>query len=265
MAGEILKKRREELGLGIKDVAALLRIKAEYLFSIEEDQFEQLPVAVYTIGYIRCYAAYLQVDPEPILAVYSGHLSFPQPTAVFPVSSSRKKVPLSHYLIALMVLLMIALAVFIATRQDYPGTPAKAVTVPAQPVQAEKPPQVTPLQEPQPAIPQQAPQVLGAQNRSPEATALAPVHLMEIAAHELTWLQITFSSGATEEVLLGPGMVKTWTFPDTAVLKIGNAGGIKIGLDGRDMGTPGSKGQVMTIAFPENRRIVKEAGVAAQR
>ena len=265
MAGEILKKRREEKGLGIKEVAAILRIKAEYISSIEEDEFEKLPVAVYTIGYIRCYAAYLHVDPEPILSIYSGHLSVPQPAAILPVSSSMKKAPFYQYLVLLMVLLLIALTIFIATRQDYPGTPVKPPSVPTQPVQAEKPPQVTPLQEPQPSIPQAAPQVAGVQTRPPEATALAPVHLVEIAAHELTWLQITFSGGATEEVLLGPGMVKTWTFPDKAVLKIGNAGGIKLGLDGRNIGTPGSAGQVMTIAFPENRRIVKESGVAEQQ
>jgi len=266
VAGEILKEKREELGLGIKEMAALLRIKAEYLSSIEEDQFEKLPVAVYTIGYIRCYAAYLHVDPEPILSIYSGHLSFPQPTAVLPVSSSMKKAPLYQYLILLMVLLLIAFTIFMATRQDYPGTPTEPLSIPAQPVQIEKPQQVIPEQTPLPSAPQAVPEVPGTPIPSREAKAAVPVHhLIEIAAHELTWLQITFSGGGTEEVLLGPGMVKTWTFPDKAMLKIGNAGGIKVGLDGKDMGTPGGKGQVVTIAFPENRRIVKEPGVAEQQ
>ncbi len=265
MAGEILKKRREELGLGIKDVAALLRIKAEYLSSIEEDKFEQLPLAVYTIGYIRCYAAYLQIDPEPILAIYSGHLSFPQPTAVLPVSASMKKSPLSHYLIVLMVVLLIALTIFIATRQDYPGTPQKAGSLPAQPVQVDKPQQVPLVQEPQPAVPETVPQVPGVQIPPPEAAEAAPVHRIEIAAQELTWLQMTLPGGVSEEVLLRPGMVKTWTFPDTAVLKIGNAGGVKLTLDGGDIGTPGIRGQVVTIAFPENRLIVKEPGGAEQQ
>jgi len=249
MAGEILKKRREELGLDIKDVSSLLRIKAEYLSSIEEDQFEKLPVAVYTIGYIRCYAAHLHIDPEPILSVYSEHLSYPQPPAVLPVSTSKKKVPFYQYLILLAFVLLVALTIFIATRQDYSDGPVKALSVPAQPMEVEKPQQAPTVQETQPPVP----------------TPAAQGHRIEIAAHEHTWMLITFSGGVSEEVLLNPGMVKTWTFPDTAVLRIGNAGGVKLSLDGRDIGTPGSKGQVMTIAFPENRQIVKESGVAEQQ
>jgi len=269
VAGEILKKRREELGLGIKDVSSLLRIKAEYLSSIEEDQFEKLPVAVYTIGYIRCYAAYLQVDPEPVLSGYAGHLSYPQPPAVLPVSSSMKKVPFYQYLIFLAVLLLVGLTIFIATRQDYTDTPVKALSIPAQPMQVEKPQEVPTVQENQPPalLPQAVavPQVPDMPVQPPVTTAAAPGHRIEIAAHEHAWMKITFSGGVSEEVLLSPGMVKTWTFPDTAVLRIGNAGGVQLGLDGRDIGTPGSKGQVMTIAFPENRQIVKESGVAEQQ
>jgi hypothetical protein len=74
-----------------------------------------------------------------------------------------------------------------------------------------------------------------------------------------------FPGGKTEEALLKPGEVKIWTFPDTAVLKAGNAGGVTLSLDGRDIGTPGSKGQVATIAFPENRQVVKEPGTVGQQ
>ena len=84
-------------------------------------------------------------------------------------------------------------------------------------------------------------------------------------AVEMTVVQITYSGGKSEEVLLNPGMVKIWTFPDKALLKLGNAGGVKLSLNGRDIGTPGSKGQVMTIALPENRQVLKESGAADQQ
>jgi cytoskeleton protein RodZ len=276
VAGEILKKRREELGLGLKEVAELIKIKAEYLSSIEEDRFEKLPVAVYTIGYIRCYAAYLQVDPEPILSIYSGHLSYPQPSAIFPVSSSMKKVPFSYYVIPLLVLVLIGLAVFIIVRQDDSDKQARPLPLPAQTAQPETPRQVSPVQEALPVVPQPV------QNASPalplpvqpvpdvqvqtgEKAAAAAGNTVEITAHDLTWVQITYSGGRSEEVLLNPGGVKIWTFPDKALLKLGNAGGVKLSLNGRDIGTPGSKGQVMTIALPENRPVVKEPGASEQQ
>lgn len=264
MAGEILKKRREELGLSIKDMAALLRIKAEYISSIEEDQFEKLPIAVYTIGYIRCYAAYLRVDPEPILSDYAGHLSYPKPAAVLPIASSRKKAPLYQYLILLAMLLLVVLVAFIAMRQDYPGTPAREPSAPVQPAQTVNPQQADQAPPSQPEIPPAAPQAPVALGLPAEATAAA-AHRIEITARELTWLQITFSGGGTEEALLRPGMVKNWTIPDKAVLKIGNAGGVTLHLDGKDLGTPGSSGQVMSIALPENREGAKGVGVTEQQ
>ena len=262
MAGEILKKRREELGLGVKEVAELIKIKAEYLSSIEEDRFEKLPVAVYTIGYIRCYAAYLQVDPEPILSIYSGHLSYPQPSTILPVASSMKKAPFSYYVIPLLVLLLIGLTAFIFMQQNDTDRYAKPLSIPARPAQPEKPQPVPPVQE---ALPtgQQAAQPAPPAEVLPQGKA-APVsgHLVEITAQDLTWVQITYSGGRSEEALLKPGMVKIWTFPETALLKLGNAGGVKLSLNGKDIGTPGGKGQVVTIALPENRQVVKESGAA---
>lgn len=274
MAGEVLKKRREELGLGIKEVAERIKIKAEYLSSIEEDRFEKLPVAVYTIGYIRCYAEYLQVDPEPILAIYSGHLSYPPPSTILPVSSSMKKVPFSYYVIPPLVLLLIGLTVFIFKRQNDSDGQVKQIAAPALPVPAEKPQPEPPAQTASPVVPQPEPP---AQTASPvipqpvqpgpdvrsqprERAAAGTGHTVEITAHELTWVQITYAGGKSEEALLKPGMVKVWSFPDKAMLKMGNAGGAKLILDGRDIGIPGGKGQIMSIAFPENRRVVKESG-----
>lgn len=276
MAGEVLKKRREELGLSIKEVAERIKIKAEYLSSIEEDRFEKLPVAVYTIGYIRCYAEYLRVDPEPILAIYSGHLSYPPPSTILPVSSSMKKVPFSYYVIPLLVFLLIGLTVFIFKRQNDSGGQLRQPAPPALPVQTEKQQPEQPVQTASPVLPQPAQPEQPAQTASPvipqpvqpmpdvrtqprEQGAIARGHTIEITAHELTWVQITYAGGKSEEALLRPGMVKAWNFPDKAVLKMGNAGGAKLSLDGRDIGIPGSKGQIMSIALPENRRVVKES------
>ncbi|HYQ48459.1 MAG TPA: RodZ domain-containing protein [Thermodesulfovibrionales bacterium] len=281
MAGEVLKKRREELGLEIKEVAERIKIKAEYLSSIEEDRFEKLPVAVYTIGYIRCYAEFLQVDPEPILAIYSGHLSYPPPSTILPVSSSMKKVPFSYYVIPLLIFLLIGLTIFIVVRQNDYDSPLRQLTAPStpvqtaipqpvpaptispvvpQPVQPEKTQPEPPMQTVSPVIPPPVQPVPDVRPQPRERAAAGTGHTIEITAQELTWVQITYAGGKSEEALLRPGTAKTWNFPDTAVLKMGNAGGAKLSLDGRDIGIPGSKGQIMSIALPENRRVVKESG-----
>ncbi len=263
VAGEFLKKRREELGLGLKQTADLLKIKEEFLVSIEEDCFEKLPVAVYTIGYIRCYATYLQIDPEPIIAMYTGHLTQPKPSTIFPVASSKKKMPFYYYVIPALVLILLILGVVIL-RQGRSGPENKNAALPAQPIQHIQPvqqgqtdnPQVSAVhQEPVVPQPQAAAPVVSSQATGNQKPQTAGAHSLQITAIDLTWMHIKFSNGKYEEILLRPGMIRTWQFTDKAVLKLGNAGGIRLNLDGRDIGSPGSLGQVMTLVFPENQQI----------
>jgi cytoskeleton protein RodZ len=42
------------------------------------------------------------------------------------------------------------------------------------------------------------------------------------------------------------------TFTKKLVLKLGNAGGVRIRLDGRELEPPGTAGQVKTLTFPAN-------------
>jgi cytoskeletal protein RodZ len=263
VAGEVLKKKREELGLGIAEVAELLRIKAEYLSSIEEDRFEKLPVAVYTVGYIRCYAAYLHIDPEPILSFYAGNLTQPPPSTVFPVSSSMKKTPFYFYVAPLVILLLVSFAVFIMTWQNGPEREEKTVPVPVNPAQGETPPQA----EPVPQVMPQVPPAVGPDEKDQvhERASAVSEHRIEITALDLAWVQITFPEGSSEEALLRPGEVKRWIFSDKAMLRLGNAGGVKLNLNGRDIGTPGGPAQVLTIALPENRQVVKDSGPGDER
>jgi cytoskeleton protein RodZ len=253
VAGELLKRRREELRLDLKQTADLLKIKEDYLASIEGDLFEKLPVAVYTIGYIRCYATYLQVDPEPIIAFYAGHLTQPKPSTIFPVASSKKKMPFYYYVIPALVLILLILGIVIL-RQERSQSEKKVAAVPAQPIQRVSPVQ-TERSETVPSQPPAVPPGVSSQAAGSQKPQVAGEHSLVIIANDLTWMHIRFSNGKYEEILLRPGMTKVWQFTDKAVLKLGNAGGIRINLDGRDIGSPGSLGQIMTLVFPENQQI----------
>ncbi|MFO0754309.1 MAG: DUF4115 domain-containing protein [Thermodesulfovibrionales bacterium] len=70
----VLKKRREELGKDINEIAEITRIKRSYLRAIEEDDFEKLPVEVYTKGYIREYAEFLAIPMEQAFEPYERYL-----------------------------------------------------------------------------------------------------------------------------------------------------------------------------------------------
>src|SRR5208283_4045827 len=71
---KFLKERRKELGKELKEIACITRIKGAYLKSIEEEEFDKLPVEVYTRGYIREYAELLGIPCDIALEPYENYI-----------------------------------------------------------------------------------------------------------------------------------------------------------------------------------------------
>lgn len=69
-----LKEQREKLGRELNDIARITRIRSSYLKAIEEEDFAKLPVEVYTKGYIREYAKFLEYSPDEAIEPYEAYL-----------------------------------------------------------------------------------------------------------------------------------------------------------------------------------------------
>jgi cytoskeleton protein RodZ len=66
--GNVLQSRRVERGLTLIQAAAATHVRVAHLHAIETGHLELLPAPVYARGYVRTYARYLGVDPEPLVA-----------------------------------------------------------------------------------------------------------------------------------------------------------------------------------------------------
>ena len=66
--GEGLRAVREYHGLDLDQLARETRIRRHYLQAIEDTRMDMLPSRPFTIGYVRAYAAALQLDPEAAVA-----------------------------------------------------------------------------------------------------------------------------------------------------------------------------------------------------
>jgi len=65
--GEVLKKAREARGESLDDVARTLKLSAYQLEALEEGRFDVLPGPTFVRGFLRNYARYLNISPEPLL------------------------------------------------------------------------------------------------------------------------------------------------------------------------------------------------------
>ncbi|MFN0065960.1 MAG: helix-turn-helix domain-containing protein [Chlamydiales bacterium] len=68
--GELLKKRRESRGISLKEVENATSIRHNYLEDIEKGHFGKLISPVYAQGFIKKYAAFLELDGEKLLGEY---------------------------------------------------------------------------------------------------------------------------------------------------------------------------------------------------
>ena len=65
--GEMLKNKREEMHLSLKEVENGTSIRQLYLQAIEEGRAQQFLSPVYALGFIKQYAIFLGYDPEQLI------------------------------------------------------------------------------------------------------------------------------------------------------------------------------------------------------
>lgn len=83
-----------------------------------------------------------------------------------------------------------------------------------------------------------------------EAVLPAGTHQIVLTAEASCWVHANADNTDTREFTLKAGETFAMPFKKSLTLRLGNAGGVKIKYDGRDMPSPGKSGQVKTITFP---------------
>jgi flagellar biosynthesis protein FlhG len=70
VTGAFLKKVREIRGLELGDISQRTKISERYLRALEDEQFGDMPAAVYVRGYVTEYARALRLDPQRVAESY---------------------------------------------------------------------------------------------------------------------------------------------------------------------------------------------------
>ncbi|WP_206830733.1 helix-turn-helix domain-containing protein [Alicyclobacillus fructus] len=68
--GQILRARRESLGLTVEDIEERTKIRKRYIEALEAGQWDVLPGRVYARGFVRSYAEVLGLDGSELLEKY---------------------------------------------------------------------------------------------------------------------------------------------------------------------------------------------------
>jgi cytoskeleton protein RodZ len=149
-AGELLRQRREALGLDLGDVAAALKIKPAYLGSLEAGRPDQLPGPAYASGFVRAYGDHLGLDGKEILRRFrleaagldaKSDLSFPMPLG-------ERSMPGRRTLLAALILTVCAYGSWYYLSAGERSRPERVAEVPAMllppKIRTSRPPPVSP-------------------------------------------------------------------------------------------------------------------------
>lgn len=256
--GEALSSAREEQGRSIEDMARSLRLRSEQVRALEEERFGSFGGDVYARGFLKSYAVELGLDPQPLLDTYRREVSGDDELATA----------------ALVTPSAGGLGGVKAPRGAPPRWVAWAVAAVAVVVGLGLLGQLTGSRTPEIASPDAPPSASddddgttadgdqGDGDDEPDGTTSEPpedepepepepidgVELL-LALEEDSWLRVSIDGTVVLEQVVEAGQTLPYSGDEEITVRFGNAGGVRVEMNGQDFGVPGGRGQVEEVTF----------------
>lgn len=262
--GEEFRSAREARGLSLSDVAERLHIRSVYLAAIEDEDWHVIGAPVYVRGFMRTYARFLGLEPEAAVARFSALVPAGTPAASAPVrpaaaERSEKRAAAERSSPSLPAVLSIVVAFLVVLFVGYEFYQYQNGSAPRAPVAADTgaPDETAAGTAPAPgenatAAPDEAagPQTLAGipPLASPAPKAAPAKRGLGVRVTEASWLRVTIDGTVVLEGTLPAGSAKSFT-GKVADVRVGNAGGVQIAVNGKNVGPLGQSGDVVERRF----------------
>jgi cytoskeleton protein RodZ len=252
--GDSFRTARESQGITLSEAAERTHIRSVYLEAIEAEDWNVIGPPVYVRGFLRSYARFLGLDPETAVTGYAA--TAPGATTIAPLAQpsvrpepvigergpGAKKRGLSIGAVA-SVLVAFVLVLFVGFEYvDYQrdrAAPVNAVTAPParhapRPVRAERD--------------QSLPTATSVAQRRAGSKGESRPSGFAVDLRDNSWLRIVVDGKLEMEGVYPKGTQRTFA-GRSAIVRVGNAGGVDISVDGKDLGPMGGLGDVAERAY----------------
>lgn len=269
--GQILKTRREEKGLSVAQIAESLCLRRTLIEAMEAGDWGPLPHEVYVRGFLKEYAVLLHAYKDVAdYFVGTTETAAPLTETVIELPSQPKKkekkrqakekrepTPRRFFKVryALFAILAAALIIFAYDRIERERTAVSkaenaarvAEKAQGEAVDAARPEAVTNAVRPEAVTNTVRPLEVKTGVEGGALSAMSEPKRLMITCHERTWVSVVIDDSEKKEFILSPNEIIVINAKDRFDLLVGNAGGIKMLLNGKETEFTGKSGEVKRI------------------
>jgi cytoskeletal protein RodZ len=251
--GAYLKSLREERGVSLEEISAHTKIAVSNLDLLERDRYDLLPPQVFVKGFIRSYVQEIGLSPEEVLKRFDDYTKdgeLPDYSQEEHPVFGKKPVNWSFLTSSWFTWILtaagvISLLILVLTGVTRLFSPSDGEKVSQPTVRTVQPAQYgSPVSQPK-GQSQSSSTGFKESTRKYEGRKK-----LEIEAVANAWVRVEPDRGPAEELVMAPGDVQVFTANEGFVLHTGNAGGLRVRCEGRELPSLGRMYQTLSLSCP---------------
>lgn len=245
--GSVIAKARKDAGLSIEELAQATNLRVTLLREIEKDDFSHCGGDTYARGHVRNMAKNLKADEKEFLRLYDEEQGIEKRTmedllveynVMRQPDGARKvswKVLVAISVASLGIVGIVQIIVSGTSTLEVPPTIVTSTFSPSPSATATQSPTQSPSAAP------------SAQSSFSTGTG---VEVVVNALRANSWLFVSDASGRTLfSGLISKGTSRTFTSDVRLDLKVGNAGGVDVQVNGKMTSSIGGNGEVVSVSY----------------
>jgi cytoskeletal protein RodZ len=247
--GEELRRERLIREISLEEISQATKISVRLLRALEESDLKRLPAPTFTRGFIRAYSRHLGIDPEEKVNAYLSDLA-DGPTDA---PTAKKARPRSRFLrgrratagtiVGVVTAVLLLLGLIASPERRIRPARERRVAPRASSVAFKN---VAVSNEPTPGLvlPSHEAAVIEAPMTQAPMTG-APGISLTLEFEQDSWTRLEADGETVLQGLVRHGQLKRFQAQGGFSLTLGNAGGVRVSIDGRALDPLGQAGEVV--------------------
>ena len=243
--GDELRRERLVREITLEEISAATKISLRLLTALEKSDLSRLPAPAFTRGFIRSYALHIGIDPEEKVCAYMADLADAaagtSPSAIRVRSRFRRgRSATAGTIVGGVTAVLLLLGVIARPARRAAPRPESPVAARSARVALKN---VDVSSEPTPVVRQPEP-VAEVSNTAASAEA-EPLVTLLLEFDSDSWMKLNASGETLFVGLIRRGEVRKFEARGGFQLSLGNAGGVRVTVDGHALDPLGGAGQVV--------------------